>query len=470
MDEKILAQALAQALGPLMVSGQKASGTPSDTIYPYDTGGLFGRCDGPSMLINAMVGPIGIEKVLTWVGNNTEYEFVDTLTQFVESGSEQSTSCGDCATVRAKACAQHYCFGRFCRQTEEMLFDRIGLKANANVPVKTLFGAITNADGSVVVGQGEQITDAFYLQSRMVGYALRYKNSGMIWTGSPANNAGAYAEYQGLQTIVNTGKFDAYTQLLCTGLDSYLLDFASNNPASAGTYAITSWFRRIVNQFMVRAGGAGMDWATANFYIVMHPNTWDCVARAYACDGMDLCSTGGTATDIEITSSADQARMRYEEYLSRMSLPIYGKWYPVVLDTQIPQSTGQPNGICSDIYFLTTGINGEEILHGEYQDFNMTYGRVRNELTAMFGSDDIAITDNGRFALVRQNVRGCFDVQAYTKPRLVSLAPWLLGRLQNVCCNNIGGPVPDPTLSGTVYEPGCGRYTTPVPTLYGACK
>jgi len=107
-----------------------------------------------------------------------------------------------------------------------------------------------------------------------------------------------------------------------------------------------------------------------------------------------------------VSSSADQAQTRYEEFLSRRALPVNGRWYPVVLDSQIPQTTGQPNGICSDIYFITTRINGEAMTFGQYQDFNMTYGQTRSELVSMFGSDDIAITDNGRFAMVRDNSRG----------------------------------------------------------------
>jgi hypothetical protein len=469
MDEKEFLQMLAKAVSPL-VSGSKAVGTPSETAYLYEETGLFGVCDGPMSLINAMVGPIGIEGQIPWVGNFTEKEFVDALTQFEESGTEQATACGDCITTRTKACAQFYCFGRFCRQTEELQFDRIGIKANANVPTKTLFGAISGPAGEVLVPMGARIEDAFYLQSRAVGYALRFKNSQLLWTGNPANNnaTNSYAEYLGLQMIVNTGKFDAYTQLLCTALDSFLMNFGFNNPTSAGTYAIQHWMRRMVLQFMTRAGGAGMDWSTARMIIAMTNNQWDHIARAFACDGLDLCSTGDAA-DREITQSADQARSRYEEYLGRMQLPIYGRWYDVVLDTQIPETTGQANGICSDIYFLTTDINGEPILYGEYQDFNQTYGRVRQELVSMFGSDDIAITDNGRYALIRDNERGCFDLQAYTKPRLVALAPWLLGRIQNVCAQVQTEPLPAPTLSGSVYTKGCGRYTTPVPTLYGGC-
>jgi len=472
MNEQEVLSLVARAFQQL-AEGQKASGTPAGYAPLYGSGGLFGRCDGPSMLVNAMVGPIGVESKFQWIGNDTEREFVDTLTQIQESGSEQSTACGDCVTVYQKACAQFYCFGRFCRQTPEEQFDNIGLRANAQVPVKTLFGAITDASGAVLVPMGETISDSFYLMARSAGYALRFKNSQLIWTGNPANNAGSYAEYNGLEQIVNTGKFDAYTQLTCTALDSFLQNFGSNNPQSAGTYAIQSWFRRAVGQLMRRAGGANMDWTTANMFIVMSDNMWDCVARTYACTGMDLCEgLSASAADARVMNqSADQALNRYEQYTSQMQLPIYGRNYPVVLDTQLTETTGQPNGVCSDIYFLTEAINGETILYGEYQDFNRTYGRVHQEMRAMFASDDIAITDNGRYAVIRDNVRGCFDIQILTKPRLVALAPWLCARIQNVCCN-VGGdgtPYPDPTLSGTVYEPGCGRTTTPIPTLYGSC-
>lgn len=479
-------QALAAAISPYL-SGQK-SGIPSDALYwggqlgmkaggtpvggghyLYDYGGLFGRCDGPSMLINAMVGPIGVEKVLTWVGTDTEKEFVDALKAIEESGTEQATACGDCKKISLKACAQLYCFGRFCRQTDELQFDRIGLKAHSNVPVKNLFGAVTDASGNVLIPTGSQITDVFMLQTRAVGYALRLKNSTLIWSGNPANNNAnnSYAEYKGLQLIVNTGKYDAYTDLYCESIDSFLMNYANNNPTAVGTYAITSWFQRMVGQFIRRAEGAGFGWDTATMYIVMTPNAWDCVARAYACSGLELCS--GASTSRTVTQSADQARARYEEYLSRMALPIWGRWYPVILDSQIPETAGTANGICSDIYFLTTEIQGESILYGQYQDFNATYGRTRQELVSMFGSDDIAITDNGRYAVIRDNERGCFDVQVLTKPRLVAVAPWLSGRVTNVCCNVTQEPFPDPTGSGKIYEKDGGRSSTPVPVLYDPC-
>ena len=472
MDETKLANALAQAMGQLMAQnggyayGQKATGAPSTAPYLYSEGGLFGRCDGSSTLINALVGPIGFEKVMQWIGTDTEKEFVDAWTDITIAAGEQSTVCGSCATAAMKACAQFYCFGRFCRQTQELQFDRIGTRANSGVPIKNLFGSISGPMGEVLVPQGSAISDDFYLQTSLVGYAIRLKNAQMLWNGNPINNAGAYAEYNGFQNIVNTGKFDAYTQLACDALDSFLLNFANNNPAADGTYAIRSWFHRMVGQFRARATGAGMDWDTANMYIVMTQNLWDCIARVYACAGVDLC----TLTNAQNTNNIDanQAQNRYEQYLNSMQLPIDGRMYPVVIDNLIPETAGQANGICSDIYFITTDISGRTITYGQYQDFNKTFGRVNDELRAMFGGSPIAITDNGRYAVIMDNVRGCFDVQALLKPRIVAEMPQLLGRIRNVCCNVTGQPYPDVTGSGRVYPLGGGRSLTPVPTLYGS--
>lgn len=458
-------QALAQALGPHLGEGFKASGTPTNAPI-YGTAGLFGRCDGPATLINAMVGPSGFEKELTWVGTNTEREFIDVLVATSSTGSEQTTACGDCPTVNLTACAQLYCFGRFCKQTKELQFDKIGLRSNANVPTKALFGNITDSVGNVLISQGENITDEFMLQSKLVGYHLALKNNTMLWNGNPQNNDGCYQEYKGFELIINTGKFDQYTELDCDGIDSFLLNFGFNNPASDGTYAIVSWFERMVQQFTRRANGAGFNWQTSTMHIVMTSNMWNCVARAYSCAGIELCTlTGNNRMNI----SADQARDRREEFESRMALPILGRWYPISLDDLIPETPGQANGICSDIYFITTDISGETVVFGQYQDFNETYGATQDELKALFETDDIAIIDNGRFAIVRDNTRGCFDIQIVTKPRLVSTMPWLSGRLQNVCCNVLGEPFPDVTGSGRVYEKTGGRTTTPIPTLYDDC-
>jgi len=263
----IQAAELAKALGPYL-SGErqaeykgyvpeglrhyqnyKASGNPSSDAYLYVNGGLFGRCDGNPSLVNALVGPVGFESVLDWMGSNTEREFFDAWTGIPDTGNEQSTVCGDCPTVDLQACAQFYCFGRFCRQTQELQFDRIGLMANGSVPQKVLFGNITDSMGNVLIRQGDTIDNIFYAQTRIAGYHLALKNSELLWAGDPCNNSGGYQEYVGFQQIVNTGKFDAYTQLACDAMDSFLMDLNFAAFTSDGANAVRRWFKRMVDQF-----------------------------------------------------------------------------------------------------------------------------------------------------------------------------------------------------------------------------
>jgi hypothetical protein len=153
-------QALGQALAPYMGGVAKADGTPIST-YAYSEGGLFGSCKNDPVLINAMVGPTGYEKVLQFFGTPYENPIVESLTYISSTGYAQATACGDCGTPVIRRCAQTSCFGRICQQTDEMLFDDIGLRANRNVPTLAMFGNVTDPAGNVIIGQGSQITNMF---------------------------------------------------------------------------------------------------------------------------------------------------------------------------------------------------------------------------------------------------------------------------------------------------------------------
>ncbi len=445
----------------------KASGNPASDAYLYVNGGLFGRCDSSPTLINALVGPIGFEAALDWVGTNTQHEFVDAWTAVPVTGNEATLPCGDCPTVDLQACEQLYCFGRFCRQTQELQFDKVGMHGNGSIPVKVLFGNIVDAMGNVLARQGDAIEDAWWVQSRLAGYHLALKNSQLLWAGDPCNNDGSYEEFKGFQNVVNTGKFDSKTEIACSALDSFLMDMNFANFTSDGANAVRRWFKRMVDQFEFRASRAGLDWNSAEMFIVMHPNMWDCVARVYACAGIDLCSI--SSGNNRFSANADQAMARHEQFLTQRALPIGGRFYPVVLDSEIPDTTGQANGVCSDIYFITVRIGGQTVVWGQYQDFNQTFGNTHNELKRLFGSDHINITDGGRFAMIFDNSRGCFDVQIITKTRVIATMPWLSGRIQNVCCDVLQEPFPDTSGTSGVYEKDGGRTRTGVPVLYGDC-
>ena len=82
------------------------------------------------------------------------------------------------------------------------------------------------------------------------------------------------------------------------------MNAAYNTMTSDGTYAVRTWFGRMVGEFERRAEGAGMSWDTATMYIVMSPNQWECIAKVYACAGIDLCSVSGSEN--EVTASANE--------------------------------------------------------------------------------------------------------------------------------------------------------------------
>lgn len=461
MNEQELRKMMANILMP---QAQKADGTGTAVDW-YQAGGLFGTVQGESILVNALVGPKGIEEQLMWTPTKVEKKFTDAITGTDTTTGNQSTVCGDCRTIALNACTQFYPLGRFCAQTPEEQFDNLGLMEVETVPVRALFGNITGPSGDVIIPNGVPITDRFYIDVRMVGYLLRKILGGLIWNGDPANSTLAYKEFKGLEMIVNTGKFDALTDLACPALDSFLMNAASNAWTADGTYAIRAWFARMVHQFAYRAEAAGLDWDTAQMFIVMTQNMWETVSRIYACAGLDLCADSASDANVSVNVSADQSVQRYHALLNSKMLPILGREYPVVIDNMMDETDNGDGTYTSDIYFLTTRINGEDVMYGEYQDFSSTFAGAAAELTRIFGSgnSDIAWTDGGRYALLKSQVRGCFDIQAILKPRIVARAPFLAGRIQNALASPLSTGFPD----SDTYDNGAdGRTTSPLEYLY----
>jgi len=69
------------------------------------------------------------------------------------------------------------------------------------------------------------------------------------------------------------------------------------------------------------------------------------------------------------------------------------------------------------------------VFYGQYQDFAKTLSGVPAE-NLVFGA---RVTDGGRFLSYSKSVNECFNESVLFKPRLKLAAPWLQGRLTNVC-------------------------------------
>jgi hypothetical protein len=455
---------------------QKASGFP-DATYLYSEGGLFGSCKQDPVLINAMVGPMGYEAKLQFVGTRTENPIVKSLTCIESSGYSQATDCYDCGKPTIYKCDQSACFGRICQQTDEFLFDEIGLMANNQVQQKVLYGNITDPAGNILIGQGQTITDAFTLQVLAAAYNLRRRVGELLWTGNPASNAGGYAEFPGFDLLINTGKVDALNGLACPALDSIVMTFSNNIVGATGSPSIVNYISGLVRsiRYRIMTGGFSVDGSVID--LVMHPTLWDCVADAWACEYGLNCATGAAATNDALAV----ANLR-DQFISGMYLPIDGIRYPVTLDNGISVTNlpvGNETARCSTVYGITRVLPGAPVVpdgpgngvitYGEYQDMNATAGNVMAWFRQQFGATIISTTDGGRFAVAPTTSGGwCFDARILTKPRIRMLMPQLSGRLTNVCCLPIG-TYPDVTGSGGVYDLCGGATSTPENYLYGDC-
>jgi hypothetical protein len=104
---------------------------------------------------------------------------------------------------------------------------------------------------------------------------------------------------------------------------------------------------------------------------------------------------------------------------------------PIITTTWIPETESTVNGtkvFCSDIFVLTRKVGAGPVFFGQYQDFAATlagvdiqqYGRAR-------------VSDGGKVLIWAQSENDCTSVSTLVRARLVLNAPWLQGRITNVC-------------------------------------
>ena len=272
MNENDMMAALAKALQPHL---QKASGTPDFPVDIYGAGGLFGVCGANDTLINAMVGPLGVERILRWMPSIDDNPLYDSLVSIGTTTNAQSSGCADCGKPVLKECVQTFCFGRVCQQTNEAQADSLGMRMNQGVPRLALFGDVKDAGGNVLVARGQQITDRFTLDLAAASYNLRLDMSTLNIVGNPANNAGGRLQPTGLQLIVNTGKVDALTNTACPALDSFLIDFQNNVVGALGAPSIVAYVTAALHQVQYRLQGAGFsqDGATSSSSCTQPPGS-----------------------------------------------------------------------------------------------------------------------------------------------------------------------------------------------------
>jgi hypothetical protein len=99
----------------------------------------------------------------------------------------------------------------------------------------------------------------------------------------------------------------------------------------------------------------------------------------------------------------------------------------------------------SDIYMLVGNVGSVKTLMGEFDDMRA--------VTSSFPEAGYFVTDGGRFLGWLDRDETCYTQTLEFRPRLVSWAPWLNARFQNVRCETPTGPLsPDPTATSFFPE------------------
>ncbi len=451
------------------------AGAPVTTGFAHGSGGLWSLAGSNQRVWSAMVG---LRSLATQLPSFTTVE-MNPIQQYMTgvqatSGENATTVCDDGPTAGLmKAGAITRTFGKYKFQTPELELNRLGQVnyGNNGDPMNLFLQNVPDQGGSIFPSfngnanlrqslNGEIAKRFFELQM-----AFARTLATQTYTGNPANNVpllaypnNAYAEFNGLQILVNTGYRDAISGVATPSLDSDVKDFGDDRIDLSGTKLVTylaaMW--RYLNWKADSQGITGVEWA-----FVMRPqafwaatDVWPC---AYNTAG---CVTAAGATPF--VDAAAQKRMSDEMRQGRF-LMIDGERIPVILDSYLPETQPVGGVFESDIYLLPLRAMGVPTLY--WQTFDEGNAAIAEAISLLEGGNGGVFTSDDNAYLVwskRTNV--CIQFGAKTMPRLMLDLPYLAGRLQNVRYWTLQHES-DPNPSSGYHQDG-GQTTRSGPSLY----
>lgn len=415
----------------------------ANTQYLHGNGGLLAIPGADQDLFSAIYRPRGLSSYLPMFASVDESPLYATLTSVgAESGSEATDVCsvppipGDkyAATLTAP-------FGRILRGTPTIDTSTIGKRINRSDPMdlnlvnqaRAMSRFIPDLPSSSSVGKSLQSE----ISSKMwdLGLAVEKKLEDMLFTGD-ATSSGAFTEFNGLETLVNTGKVDALTGMAVAALDPQVVTWGSNlisaDVAIEGkTVNIVSLIANMIKRLEYKGEDTGL---VPQLVLVMPRDMFWELSEMWACAYYTTGCTAATSTGGErfiVTTGAEQTRLR-DDMRNRSYLMINGRGYPVITTDAIT-TTAVTDGVKSEIYILPMTANGRMTLYLEHFDM----GNSIPEINQAIGYTRYASLNNGFYQFVSELTGFCLDFRVIAKPRLVLRTPWLAGRITNVVYKSI---------------------------------
>lgn len=420
-------------------------GSTPTSIYGHGPGGLFSYPGMDPKVFSAMVLPIiGLQSRLPVFPNNDANPVYGIMTGVTATtGSNPTGPCDDPPTAGlSKLCLHTFQWGLFSRQTRVFNLLRVGeVVSRADFTDYQLFGDALNVppDNPMIptiagaspaaVGRTEMAKATFELA---VAWARDFAQ--VLYTGSPTNNTaqGGYAEFYGLETLVNTGYRDAITGVACPAADSLvwsfndqIVTFNSNNQNQI-VNMITYMYRNL--KYIARqAGLMPVEWVIPISFGLFYelsaiwPISYNTYRDTVTFSGQTVFNNGS-----DLTTQRDE--MRRGEYLL-----IDGEKVPVIIDDALPE-TNIGNGVFeSSLYFIPMTVLGRvPVTYMEAFDFTAP-GAAMNFAEVFTPQGSIYASDGGRFIWNRPAPTNmCVQLRAWTKPRLLLLTPQIAGRITDI--------------------------------------
>lgn len=426
----------------------KAVSSTATATYPHGPGGLFSYPGLSQPVFSALALPMmGLQSRLPVEGTNETNPLFELITGVTAStGSEPEGPCDLPPTAGdTKLCITSVVFGRFSRASKVIDLDKTGLIVNrgemtdlrlvnnpfvnqsANMP--SLPGGMNPAD-VVKTTMGNQIFN--------LGVAWSRDFADILYNGNPTNNTagGGYAEFRGLDSLINTGYQDAVTGNACAAADSLIYSYGNQIVNSTGSTAFNT-ITGIYFNLKHTARITGM--MPVKWVIVMRPALFQEIANIWACSYMSArCTTnaiGNNSTQFVEARAVVELRDAMLNHMAETGqyLLIDGERVEVVLDDAIPETNIGGGTFSSSIYFVPlTVLGGTRATFLQYKDYDMTGAAETGNLwTGRAGH--FQTSDNGRFLWhFLPPTMYCIQMAAKTEPRLVLRTPYLAARITNV--------------------------------------
>lgn len=463
MSDNISMKELVAALRESFQVGEKVTGGGTAHLHPLANvygSGMFSYCGG-----NELISSLVTDDVFdTWIGaypSAVDPEMTKVMGWIGPEGTganapdwDRAADCADCKGVEHGKCELSTCFGEVCQSGADLKITDIGIRSCEAEPMLYIRGP--NA--------GMPITNDAVWQLALASYVAKQNIERTNIIGNKTINA---RQWDGLQIIINAPVIDVRTGLRCQDSEPVIYDMANAAPTDNICNIISAVVRRLRWRAKFLGGIAAGD-----MILLMTSLMRDALIDWAGC-GCGPCASSSFWNLVMVDAldaRAERARLANGGTFGMGMFEVDGLPVDILTNDWIPQ-VPRPGGgsFCSDIFVLTRKVGALPVLFQQYQDFASTLNGV--DLSSLITS--ARVTDGGRFLSYAKNVNECFNQTVLAKLRLKLRAPWVQGRLLNVCAPFDIPPI-NATPGSAYFDAGhpplnLAQYNIGLPYSYGPC-